>query len=197
MILDCIRHGVTASNLAGRFNDSENEGLAAERIDLFERAFLDAASYDMVFVSTLRRCVETAERLGLREWISEARIAELRFGIFKGLTPAQCEAKHPEAFRAFSALDADYAHPGGESRAEHLSRVSSWLEETARLSPRRVLAITHGGVIDFLYRTATDHPLHGGGQIFAGANLARSRFEVDWPRLRLIIFNEPLVATTE
>ena len=195
MILDCVRHGVTASNLAGRFNDSEDEGLAPEGIEAFRRVSLDSALYDLVFVSTLRRCVETAERLGLRKWVGEPRIAELGFGIFKGLTPSECEAKHPEAWRDFSAFRADYTVPGGESRSQYLARVASWLEDAARAQHRRVLAITHGGTIDLIYRMATGLPMHGGSQIFAGANLARSRFEVDWPQLRLVAFDETLAAS--
>jgi hypothetical protein len=51
-----------------------------------------------------------------------------------------------------------------------------------------VLEITHGGTIDFLYRMATAQPLHGGNRIFAGSHVALSRFELEYPALRLITF---------
>jgi broad specificity phosphatase PhoE len=51
-----------------------------------------------------------------------------------------------------------------------------------------VLAITHGGTIDFLYRMATAEPIHGGDEIFAGSNASLSRFEVEYPVLRLLTF---------
>jgi len=56
----------------------------------------------------------------------------------------------------------------------------------------RVLAVTHGGTMDFLYRMGAGHPMHGGDAIFGGENLSRSSFRVEWPAVELLAFNEPL-----
>jgi broad specificity phosphatase PhoE len=77
-----------------------------------------------------------------------------------------------------------------ESRASNLERVLNWLEEVA--SYRRVLAITHGGTIDFLYRLAQGIELHGGPTIFAASNASISSFEVRWPDIELIAYHVPL-----
>jgi len=58
MILDCIRHGITASNLAHRFNDCEDEPLLPEVQAALAGVSFPTEGYDLVHVSPLRRCVE-------------------------------------------------------------------------------------------------------------------------------------------
>jgi broad specificity phosphatase PhoE len=192
VILHCIRHAVTPSNLAGRFNDSEDESIHPSAVEVLKTLAVGDGAYDRVYVSPMRRCVETAEHLGLRDWTLEPRIAERGLGVFQGLTPNECQTLYGEPFDAFQRFEAEPAIPQGESRGAHLARVKDWLEEASRAGLDRVLAITHGGVIDFLYRLSGAHPVHGGERIFGGENLALSSFEVDWPRVRLLGFSETL-----
>jgi broad specificity phosphatase PhoE len=192
MILHCIRHGATPSNLAGRFNDAEDEPIDASAAQVLKTLAIGAEAYDRVYVSPMRRCIETAEHLGLRDWTLEPRIAERGLGVFQGLTPNECQALYAEPFDAFQRLEAEPAIPQGESRGAHLARVKAWLEDISRSGSDRVLAITHGGVIDFLYRLSGAHPIHGGERIFGGENLALSSFEIDWPKVRLLAFSEAL-----
>ena len=192
MIVDCIRHGATASNLANRFSASLDEALTSEEDARLRVIRFDGSSYNQIFVSPLRRCVQTAECLGLSAWVTEPRIAERGLGIFAGLTPEECASRHGAAFEAFLAFDSDYTIPEGESRGAHLARVLSWMEQIAQSGAARVLAITHGGTIDFLYRMAMAQPIHGGDDIFGGSNATLSRFEVEYPALRLVTFAVPL-----
>ena len=55
-----------------------------------------------------------------------------------------------------------------------------------------MLAVTHGGVIDFIYRMASGHPIHGGEDIFGGENLGLTAFELTWPEIRLLAFSTEL-----
>ena len=103
------------------------------------------------------------------------------------LTAAECQVRFPRAYADFMRLEAEPAIPGGESRGAHLARVLAWLEEVAARD--RVLAVTHGGVIDFLERLALGQPLHG-GEFYGGANLGLTAFEVTWPTLRFLSFSE-------
>ena len=81
--------------------------------------------------------------------------------------------------------------PDGESRSDHFQRIESWLQTIQQTG--RVLAVTHGGTIDFLYRLATAIPLHGGNEIFSADNASVSRLEINWPAIRLVHFNVPVV----
>jgi broad specificity phosphatase PhoE len=190
MRLDLLRHGITASNDAARFNGWRDDGLTRAQRRRLASVRFEWRHYDVVYCSPLARCVETAACLGVETYRPEPRIVERGLGIFEGLTAEECRARHPDEFVRFLEFDADYRIPDGESRADNLERVTSWLEEASRFE--RVLAITHGGTIDFVFRLATGHTLHGGERIFAGANAALSEFEVEWPAVRLVEFARPL-----
>src|SRR5262245_50382616 len=190
MQLWLVRHGLTALNVEGRFNGWRDDSLLPEQVDQLRRARLDARRFDAIYCSPLRRCVETAHCLGVRSFRTDARIAERNLGIFEGLTAAECRERFAEDFAQFAAFDEAYRIPGGESRGQNLARVMSWLEEAN--VHRSVLAITHGGTLDFLYRLAHAHPVHGGAEIFSGGNASLSEFEVDFPHVRLVGFDRPL-----
>jgi broad specificity phosphatase PhoE len=191
MYLDVIRHGATSSTQGHRFNDHEHEPLAHEALTSLVGVDFDASKYDRVDASSLRRAVQTAEGLGLTGFMRDARLSERGLGIFRGLTAAQCLHRHREDFEAFNAFEADYCIPGGESRGAHLARVLAWLDDVRKSGAGHALAVTHGGVLDFLRRLGTGEPIHGGA-FNGGGLLALSRFDIIGPRLRLISFAEPL-----
>jgi probable phosphoglycerate mutase len=190
MRLDLLRHGITALNDELRFNGWRDDALTPAQCASLARVRFDWRQYEVVYCSPLARCVETARCLRVGTYRTEPRISERNLGIFEGLTPQECRARHEHDFLRFLEFDADYRIPEGESRAENLARVLDWLEEARRFE--RVLAITHGGTIDFLFRIATGHSLHGGAEIFSGANAAMSEFEIEWPTVRLVEFARAL-----
>jgi probable phosphoglycerate mutase len=92
-------------------------------------------------VSPLRRARETAEQLAVPAPIVEARLAEMRYGTWEGLT-------HDEVDTLTRDTGWDHRPPGGESPAQVLARVRAWLDELAAgPGPDTWVAITHGGVI--------------------------------------------------
>jgi len=152
----------------------------------------DSSGYDAVFCSPLRRCVETAARLGITDWVLEPRIAERKFGVLEGLTQDECRARLPVEFAAFRAFDQYYVVPEGESRGEHHARMIDWVQSVEGKFGN-VLAITHGGMIDFLYRLGSGEPLYDfEGGIKAGSHATLSRFEIQWPRVHTIAFDVEL-----
>lgn len=190
--LHLVRHGLTPLNAAGVFSGWGDEGLTPLQEEQLLALDFDAGSYDAVYTSPAFRCRETARCLGLSEWVEDPRIAERHFGVFDGLTVARVRETYPEEFARFRALDADFVIPGGESRAQHLMRVRAWLADIT--DAERVLAITHGGVIDFLYRIGSGLPLHGGDTVFAGSNAALSVFEMRGGEVcRVVEHARPLV----
>jgi 2,3-bisphosphoglycerate-dependent phosphoglycerate mutase len=190
MDLHCLRHGITIGNVQDRYQGTHDSALTDSQLAAFAAVEFDSSGYDAVYCSPRQRCLDTARALGIQSLIEEPRLAERHFGVFEGLERAECERRYPVEFAAFQRFDADYQIPGGESRASSLARVLNWLEEIA--SYRRVLAITHGGTIDFLYRLARGIELHGGPTIFAASNASISSFEVRWPDIELIAYDVPL-----
>lgn len=191
MRVSCVRHGRTERNARGVFSGCGTEGITEDQRRELSQVGFDASVFDVVYCSPARRCTETADSLGIPDYIEEPRLAERRFGIFEGRPTDECRRDHPTEFEAFQRLDGAYVIPGGESRARHLDRVLGWLEDASTF--RHVLAITHGGTIDFLYRMATSGELHGGNEVFAGPNAALSEFEVSWPDVSLVSHGLPLM----
>ena len=156
MLVSCLRHGVTDCNVKGVFSGMGTEGLTEDARFGLSAADFDAARYDVTYCSPAARCLETAACLGITDPVEEPRLAERDFGIFEGLTVDECRERHAAEFETFRRLDEDFVIPGGESRAQHFARVSEWLQEAA--AHRHVLAVTHGGTIDFLYRLGSGRP---------------------------------------
>ncbi|TVR95318.1 MAG: histidine phosphatase family protein [Trueperaceae bacterium] len=192
MRLSCIRHGRTVENEKGVYAGASDGVLTDEERARLAGVRFDAAPFDAVYCSPAGRCVDTARALGIRRWTVEPRIAERDFGVFEGLSGAECEARYPDEYRAFLRFDAESRPPNGESRAEHLARVVAWLR--AIRGHRHVLAITHGGTIDFLYRMARGLELHGGPRVFSASNASVSTFAVRGPDLELVEFDARLAS---
>jgi 2,3-bisphosphoglycerate-dependent phosphoglycerate mutase len=193
--LDCIRHGKTRSNEEGRYNGTSQDSLTREQSARLATIHFDSSSYDAIFCSPLRRCVETAQHLRISNWVMEPQIVERSFGILEGLTQEECRAQYPAEFAAFRAFDQHYVVPGGESRGAHHARMTDWIRSIAQ-TYRNVLAITHGGMIDWLYRLGAGQPLYDlEGGIKAGNHATLFRFEVQWPRVRTLLFDVELQST--
>ena len=192
MKLTCLRHGLTPLNAAHRFNGTIQEGITTEQRSTLKAVLFDDSRFDVVYSSHLLRCIETAQALRIKPRIVDPRLAERDLGVFQGLTASECSERYPDAWASFLRLDADFRIPDGESRAEHLNRVMAWLEEAAQHA--QVLAITHGGTIDFLYRLGTNQPLHGGTDIFGGENASLTSFTVEWPKVSLESYSVALTS---
>ena len=192
MQLSCLRHGLTIENTKGVYHGTSDGTLTDEQRIALATVRFDPSRYHAIYCSPLGRCAETARALGIQSWVADARITERNFGIFEGLSKSECEVRFPDEFRAFQRFDEHYQIPKGESRAQNLARVLEWLQAIRR--HQRVLAITHGGTIDFLYRMARGMDLHGGNEIFSASNASLSTFNLEWPQIELVAYEARLVA---
>ena len=62
---------------------------------------------------------------------------------------------HPEVFERYRRGEADFVIPGGESASQFFTRVIGALTAIAAgLAGRRAVIVSHGGVLDALYRVA-------------------------------------------
>jgi probable phosphoglycerate mutase len=153
-----IRHGETVWNEQSRWqghrdSDLTQAGLAQARA-LAER--LAAARFDALYSSDLGRAWRTAEAIAGRTGHRVEREPGLReraLGVFEGLTIGEIRERYPAEHERFSARDPDHVIPGGESvRGKH-DRAVRCIESIASRHPQqRVVAVTHGGILDALFR---------------------------------------------
>ncbi|PRY59387.1 alpha-ribazole phosphatase [Vreelandella songnenensis] len=156
-----VRHGITAWNIERRYQGQRDIPLLfpdAEEGLLALREALAGERFDAVYTSDLQRCQQTLEwaqaaapGMPLR---LEPRLRELNFGEYEG--KVYDELKHLPHYRAWIDSVGELQIPGGESAAELRSRLDAWLFDMAtdvqRHGYRKVLAVTHGGVIRELRR---------------------------------------------
>jgi probable phosphoglycerate mutase len=83
--------------------------------------------------------------------------------VLEGLDVPTIQARHPELWASWLEHRADFALPGGgESIRQFHARVLGAVRETAEAWANRVVTVvTHGGVLDMLWRTANGLPLDG------------------------------------
>jgi probable phosphoglycerate mutase len=185
-----IRHGETAWNAEHRIQGRLDVPLSTTGIwqtgRLAQR--LAGETIDAVYASDLARAWMTgaplADAHGLA-MIPEPRLRERAFGIFEGRTLDEIAAEHPDQLAAWRARDVRWRMPGGESGTEFIARVLDAVQEiTAAHRGRTVALVTHGGVLDVVYRHARalawdaprDHQM-----LNAGIN----RLQAEAPPLRL------------
>lgn len=161
-----IRHGETDWNAQRRIQGQTDILLnATGRAQALAMAYLAAhVSFDAIYSSDLQRALETAHALAQREGLEIHPLPQLRerhYGIFQGLTAAEGKERYPEAYALYRARDPHYDFETGESMMDLATRVVGAVDWMVRRhAGRTIAAVTHGGVLDILYRKATGRPLH-------------------------------------
>lgn len=161
-----IRHGETDWNvdkrIQGQIDIPLNETGRAQALAM---AFNAAHhNFDAIYSSDLMRARDTANMLTARRGLDIKILPQLRerhFGIFQGLTAAEGKVSQPQAHARYLTRDPGYDFDSGESMHNLAMRVETAVHEmTQHHAGQTIAAVTHGGVLDILYRTATGKPLH-------------------------------------
>ncbi len=161
-----IRHGETAWNVQTRIQGQIDIGLNDNGRQQARRLARALAGEDLhaVFASDLQRAADTArafaEPAGLPV-CTDVGLRERGFGDFEGLTWAEVEQRHPDASRRWRERDTSFGPPGGETLAAFYERAVAALATIAmRHRGGHIAIVTHGGVLDALYRAASRVPLN-------------------------------------
>lgn len=152
------RHGETDWNLAGRWQGATDVPLNATGREQARAlaARVQALEPCAVVASDLGRALETARivaaELGLPGPLADRALRERSYGVFEGLTRAECEACHPDAWEAFTrGVDP----PGSEPRAAVGRRMIEAVTRLVIEHAGRVLVVSHGGSLRAFFEHAT------------------------------------------
>ena len=163
-----IRHGQTAENLKGILQGHLNTPLdSVGRLQAFNAAErLADEKFDFIFCSDLLRVKETAAIIGEKLHLSPVFQPELREWHLGELEGQECSSlweRYPEVMNAFKFDDGqDVQVPGGETKYQFFSRISGYLDFLAEnCSGKRILIITHGGVMRAIFRHIAGSPRKG------------------------------------
>ena len=162
-----IRHGETDWNRQQRFQGQIDVPLNATGLVQAARVAerLAADRHDALFSSDLQRARETAAPLSAAWHLAPVALPGFReqnFGVLEGLDVPTIQARHPDLWQRWLEHRADYALPGGESLRQFHSRVMAAVRELAAAhAGARLAVVTHGGVLDMLWRSAHGLSLDG------------------------------------
>ncbi|OHC67070.1 MAG: hypothetical protein A3H93_11740 [Rhodocyclales bacterium RIFCSPLOWO2_02_FULL_63_24] len=160
-----IRHGETDWNSEKRIQGQIDIGLntAGESQARALRSALAEHAFAAVYSSDLMRAWRTAHiaTSGLGLAVSSApTLRERHFGVLQGTTTREAGVQQPHALRHHQARTPDYDYETGESLIAFAARIMGELGAlAARHAGQSVLAFTHGGVLDVVYRAATGRAL--------------------------------------
>ncbi|MES2821515.1 MAG: alpha-ribazole phosphatase family protein [Pseudomonadota bacterium] len=164
--LDLLRHGETerGSGFRGSLDDALTATGWAQMRDAVTRAQAEnrAGPWDLIVSSPLQRCArfasELAEQRGLPLHL-EAGLRELHFGAWEGHSAAALMETQAEALGLFWADPYGFTPPEGEPMVDFAARVLAAVEDLhRRFAGRRLLLVTHGGVMRLLLAQARGLP---------------------------------------
>lgn len=162
-----IRHGETDWNRELRFQGQVDVPLNATGHEQARRVAerLAGERFDQLYVSDLIRTRQTAqptaERLGLAGQ-SDAALREQNFGRVDGMRTEDIQQQHPDAWAGWVQFREDFAFEGAETVREFHARVLGAVRRlVAAHTGQTLLVVTHGGVLDMIYRSAKGLSLSG------------------------------------
>ena len=198
-----IRHGETDWNRELRFQGQVDVPLNATGLEqarrVAQRLLAEPFGVQHLVCSDLLRTRQTAEpsaqallpQLSL-DAAADPGLREQNFGIMDGMRVQDVKTDHAQAWERWVRFEADYAMPGGETTRQFHTRVMDAVRCIAlEHTGKTVMVVTHGGVLDMIWRTARGTGLDGPRQSDipnAGFNRVRVQGEavevLDWADVR-------------
>ena len=168
-----IRHGETDWNRELRFQGHINVPLNATGHEqarrLAERIAADRPVVHHLVCSDLIRTQQTAQPSlevlfpqAHIETLTDSSLREQSFGVVDGLRVDDIKVDHADAWAQWLRFEADYGMPGGETTRQFHTRVMDAVRRIAQqYNGQTVMVVTHGGVLDMVWRTAQGIGLDG------------------------------------
>jgi probable phosphoglycerate mutase len=118
---------------------------------------------DAIYSSDLTRAQQTAQpsatALGMPVQLRSG-LRERDYGVFQGHDSSEIAARFPDAYAVWKSHDPGFAPEGGESLHALSHRVLQTVAAIVAAHPGgRIACVTHGGVLDCIYRHARGLPL--------------------------------------
>jgi probable phosphoglycerate mutase len=163
-----VRHGETDWNAARRLQghtdiDLNTRGLAQanQMAHALKKINLQ---FDVLYTSDLQRAAKTAraiEALFKTSAISNSALRERHLGALQGLTTDEAPIREPALWKSHLSRNIEERLRNGESIQQFADRIKTALEQIREQhSGKTILLVSHGGVLDMMYRIASNQPLH-------------------------------------
>ena len=160
-----IRHGETAWNVDTRIQGQTDIGLNDKGHWQARQAAAALADEPIaaIYTSDLSRAHDTARAIAQVKGLTpqtEVGLRERAFGIFEKHTWAEIESLWPDDARQWRERVPEWAPTDGESLLALRERIQNLTHDlAARHVGEQIVLVAHGGVMDILYRLATQQAL--------------------------------------
>jgi len=160
-----IRHGETAWNVDTRIQGQTDIGLNDKGHWQARQAAAALADEPIaaIYTSDLSRAHDTARAIAQVKGLTpqtEVGLRERAFGIFEKRTWAEIESLWPDDARQWRERVPEWAPTDGESLLALRERIQNLTHDlAARHVGEQIVLVAHGGVMDILYRLATQQTL--------------------------------------
>ncbi len=167
-----VRHGETPWNAERRLQGHQDIPLNALGVHQAQAAARHLATchlaspFHAVVSSDLQRAWQTAAAIGQLLSLpvqEEPALRERHYGDFEGKTPDEARLFNAAAYESLVSRDSLSTEPGrAESLDSMVNRLESCLRQLVEKHPEQsIILVTHGGVLDILYRRAMGRALTG------------------------------------
>ncbi len=148
-----VRHGALEEAYDGRFFGSTDVSLSAPGRAAAEALAprLADTNWDRRLSSPLARARETAALAFPGQRVeTDPDLREVDFGLWETKTFEEIQADDPARVDAWARFDPAFSFPEGEALADWLARLNRLAGRLAADGAERIVAVTHGGVIQGL-----------------------------------------------
>ena len=156
-----IRHGETTWNTERRLQGHLDIPLNTHGLEQAHATgrYLANTDFSAIYTSDLQRAHTTATAIAQHQNAQPVptcltSLRERHYGVLQGLTYSDAEIQHPEIFYHFKARTPDFTFGNsGENLLDFNRRITDTLTAlAARHTGKQILVVTHGGVLDIVYR---------------------------------------------
>ena len=152
---------------------------------------------DVIYASDLQRARDTAQAVAdvhAMEVVIDHALRERCYGAFEGLMYDEISHHFPAAFEQWRARDPHARFPAGERDAEtahefYARSVNAVTTLALRHNGEKILILTHGGVLDCLYRAAHGMSISAERAVEM-KNAAINRLQWDGQQMRVLQWGE-------
>lgn len=190
-----VRHGQTEWNTLNRVQGLRNNPLSPEGESQAHRLGrrLKDERIDVIYTSTLRRAIHTAEAVAAHHPAVEIRkcpeLNEMDWGVWEGLTFGEIEERYPDQLERRDQDKFNFAPEEGESPADLERRLIPFLKEIVRRhNGKTVLIVGHGGINRVIMGIILEWPPEKTATVKSG-NTSVSIIEVKESASRMHLFN--------
>ncbi len=171
--LDILRHGET--ELSHTLRGSTDDALTEQGWQQMQQTIMAALrdihvhslpAWDAIFTSDLQRCHLFAQDLSTQlnlPLFQNAQFQEMHFGDWEAVSTEQIYQQNPELLAEFWQSPSTYTPPNAESLQQFQQRIDLGIQQIVQLAQKntwkRVLLVSHGGVIKLLKCLAEQKPL--------------------------------------